>query len=205
MSGSSAFESWTNSDLIELIDQHPLAWVVSGQEGFAATPLPMLLECDAEGRPVTLLGHFSRANPQVECIRAEPRTLFLFSGPSGYISPELLTTTRDWAPTWNYAVARIVADVEFIEELADEALASLVGKMEAGRARPWSPNEMGARYHQLKRHIIAFRARIQSVEARFKLGQDERPEVLGDIVTGLGKSNLAQWMRRFNPRLGIGD
>ena len=34
--------------------------------------------------------------------------------------------------------------------------------------------------------------------ARFKLGQDERPEVLSDLLTGFGDSDLANWMRRFN-------
>ena len=38
----------------------------------------------------------------------------------------------------------------------------------------------------MKRAIIAFRAPIVSIEAKFKLGQDERDEVYSDIVAGLG-------------------
>ena len=92
----SPFAQWTDRDIVDLIDQFPLAWVVSGKPGFNATPLPILVETDETGRPTCLIGHFAKSNPQVGQIRAEPRTLFLFSGPHGYVSPELVRTTRDW-------------------------------------------------------------------------------------------------------------
>ena len=159
----------------------------------------MLLETDDSGRPISLLGHFAKSNPQVERIRAESRTLFLFTGPQGYISPEFVTTTRNWGPTWNYAQARIVADVAFDEALNDDALEKLVDKMEQERRNPWTRAELGPRYDRMKRAIIAFRAPIVSIEAKFKLGQDERDEVFSDIVSGLDPGGLAEWMRRFNP------
>ena len=194
--GGSPFEQWTDRDIVDLVDQFPLAWVISAN--FNATPLPILLEMDGDGRPQSLLGHFAKSNPQVDQIRAQPRTLFLFSGPHGYVSPELVTTTRNWGPTWNYATARIVADVVFDEELNDEALDKLVSKMERGRQMPWTRAELGPRYEGMKRAIIAFRAPVVGIEARFKLGQDERDEVLSEIVAGFGDSDLARWMRRFN-------
>ena len=194
----SPFEQWTDRDIVNLIEQFPLAWLVSGKQGFSATPLPMLVETDDSGRPAYLVGHFAKSNPQVEKIRAEPRTLFLFTGPHGYVSPELVTTTRNWGPTWNYATARIIADIQFNEDLNDEALERLVGKMEEGRKLPWTRAELGSRYDRMKRAIIAFRASIVSIEARFKLGQDERPEVLSDLLIGFGESDLGTWMRRFN-------
>ena len=197
---SGSFEQWSDKDIADLIAAYPLAWVVSAKSEFAATMLPILLETDADGRPVGLLGHFAKSNPQVENIRAEPRTLFLFTGPHGYISPELVKTTRNWGPTWNYAQARIVADVAFDEYLNDEALDKLVDKMEHGRSDPWTRSELGLRYERMKRAIIAFRAPIISVEAKFKLGQDERDEVFADIVNGLATSDLTEWMRRFNVR-----
>src|SRR3546814_1392265 len=50
--------------------------------------------------------------PIAATLAADPRALFRFSGPHGYVSPESLTD-RDWAPTWNFAVVRIEADVAF--------------------------------------------------------------------------------------------
>jgi transcriptional regulator len=192
-----AGRGWTDRDVVELIEAHPLAFVISG-EGFVTTPLPMLVETDASGRPATLLGHFARRNPHVNVLRADPRGCFLFVGPHGYVSPELVTTTKDWAPTWNYAFARVVADVAFDEELNGEAIQRLVEKMERGRREPWTTAEMGARYERLKAQVIGFRATIVDVAARFKLGQDERPEVLEDIVAGFTGTGLASWMQRFN-------
>lgn len=191
------FDSWSDRDIVDLVEAHPLALVVSCSPGGRTTPLPMLIETDGDGRPVSLLGHFARRNPHVDQVRADPRCLFLFMGPHGYISPELVTTTRDWAPTWNYAFAAITADIAFDEALNEEAITRLLAKMERGRRQPWSPAEMGDRYNQLKAHVIAFRAPIVGIDGRFKLGQDERPEVLSDIIAGSGDA-LAQWMRRFN-------
>ena len=195
---ASPFAQWTDRDIVDLIEQFPLAWVVSGNSGFSGTPLPILVETDGMGRPTHLVGHFAKSNPQVEHIRAEARVLFLFTGPHGYVSPELVTTTRNWGPTWNYATARIVADVQFDEGFNEEALERLVTKMEEGRRLPWTRAELGPRYDRMKRAIIAFRAPIVSIEGRFKLGQDERPEVLSDLLTGFGDSDLSEWMRRFN-------
>ena len=192
------FDNWTDDDVAALIRDHPLAWIVSANGGFAATPLPLLLERDGEGRPTELIGHFARSNPQVTALEAAPRALFLFSGAQGYITPNWLED-RDWAPTWNYSVVRIEAEIAFDEALNDEALDRLVSAMEAGRPRPWTTAELGARYEGMRKRIIAFRARILSFDARFKLGQDERPDVLGQILSGLAGDPLADAMRRFNP------
>ena len=193
----SPFERWTDRDIVDLVGAQPLALVVTPTIEGAATPLPILIETDAAGRPVSLLGHFARRNRQVDAVRAHPRTHFLFMGPHGYISPELLAEPGQWAPTWNYAFARITADVAFDESLNREAVTRLVEKMESGRDRPWSHKQMGERFDKLIPHIIAFRAPIVGIDARFKLGQDERPENLADIVAG-SPGPLADWMRRFN-------
>lgn len=192
------FARWTGRDVIDLIAAHPLAWVISPGAPLLSTPLPMLVESNETGQPARLIGHFAKRNPQVERLRSEPTALFLFTGPNAYISPELVKTTRDWGPTWNYAVVRILADVEFDESLNDDALGALVAKMEGGRTRPWTAAELGDRYEQLRARIIAFRAPIISCDATFKLGQDERPEILADILEAFEGIELGSWMRRFN-------
>lgn len=192
------YEPRSEADLLRLIAEHPLAWVVSqGAAGFAATPLPLLAETDDSGRLVSLLGHFALSNPQVEALRASPRAAILFSGPQGYISPELVSQPR-WAPTWNYAVAHFEVDVQFVPEQNDLALERLVTKMEAGRKQPWSVAQMGDRYAQLAKRIIAFRAHVRSARGRFKLGQDERPETLAELLQKLDHPALVDWMRAIN-------
>ena len=46
---------------------------------------------------------------------------------------------------------------------------------------------------------MPFEADVVRVRPRFKLGQDERPEIYADIVGHLGDPALVEWMNRANP------
>jgi hypothetical protein len=54
--------------------------------------------------------------------------------------------------------------------------------------------------------VIGFRANVSAIRAKFKLGQDERDDVFGDIIAGLEQSSeqdeLLEWMQQFNARGG---
>jgi transcriptional regulator len=194
------FEPRTEADLVQLIDEYPLAWVVSTDAaGFAATPLPMLPEPDSSGRIVSLLGHFALSNPQVALLRTAPRATILFMGPHGYISPALVSKP-DWGPTWNYASARFDVDIEFLPEENDRALERLVARMERDRRDPWTISRLGTRYATMVRRIVAFRAHVRSAKGRFKLGQDESPQTLAELLTNLDDAALVRWMRRANSK-----
>lgn len=177
-------------DIDRLIAAHPFALVVSSAEGTpVATPLPLLLERDADGT-LALLGHIARAHPHAALLRRTPRALVVFQGPHGYISPSWLTD-RTRAPTWNYETVHFEVDVEFDEraEATDDALARLVDHMERHRPGPWSAAEMGARYAALAQAVVAFRARVVAAHPRFKLGQDERPDIHADILAALARTD----------------
>lgn len=190
------FETYDPGDVRLLIDAYPLAWVCA-RGGAEASQLPLVGVYDAEDRLVELIGHFARANPLGAVLAENPRATILFSGPAGYISPRQ-AGRRDWAPTWNYAQARIEAEISVEPGLTPEALDILIGKMEQGADSPWSARELGARYDKLLPMITGFRARVTDVKAKFKLGQDERPETLQAILSNIGHADLAGWMRRFN-------
>src|SRR5688572_30240299 len=67
------FEARGAADVTRLIDEYPLAWVVSAAgSGFAATPLPLLAEHDSSGALTSLLGHFAVSNPHVAQLRDSP-------------------------------------------------------------------------------------------------------------------------------------
>lgn len=193
-----SFEPRSDADLARLIAEHPLAWVVSnGPDGFAATPLPLLAETDGHGRVTALFGHFALANPQVQMLRESPEATVLFSGPNGYISPEGISQPQ-WAPTWNYAIAQFNTEIELVPEENDRALDLLVTKMEADRKEPWTVSRMGDRYARMVPHIMAFRAHVKTSRGRFKLGQDERPETLKEVLGNLKDAELIRWMEDFN-------
>lgn len=190
------------SDLTELVREQPLAWIVSGQPGrLAASVLPVQLECDAEGRPLRVLGHFGRNNPQVRALVHDPRATILLLGPHGYVSPSWFAD-RSRAPTWNYAWAVFDVEVELRDTPADAdaLLGGLIAQMEDGRPAPWSAQEMGERYRLLAPGVVGFHAHVTEARSTFKLGQDERDDVFADILRGLditGHVELGAWMRRF--------
>ena len=166
-----------------------------------ATPLPLLLERGRDGA-TTLIGHFPRVHPHTEVLRREPRALAVFMGSHGYVSPSWLAD-RTQAPTWNYETAQLEIDVAFDDspDATDAALARLVAHMERGRPNAWSIADMGTRYAKLAGAVVAFRARVTATHLRFKLGQDERSDVRGDILAGLaatGQGLLLEAMSREN-------
>jgi transcriptional regulator len=193
------FNRFDHSDVTDLIGEYPLAWL-SPRGGDAGLPalLPLLAEIDGEGRLVALIGHMARRNPLHAALAADPAALILFTGPQGYVSPAHVSDP-DWGPTWNYAQLRIEATVTFDSDGGDAALALLLAAMERGEPTGWTPAALGARYRPMERAIIAFRAEVTRLEGRFKLGQDERPEMLRDIVARHPDAALVRWMRRFNP------
>lgn len=176
-------------DIAALIAAHPLGWVIS--RDFDATPLPLLAECDRQGRLVSLFGHYARRNPQVAAFEAEPRALILFNGPHGYVSPTLVSNPV-WGATWNYATLRIVADIAFVSSETDLALRRLAAHLEPLGA--WQVDAMGDRYDRMIRQIVAFRATVISCEAVFKLGQDEADGTFAEIVAAHPNRDLAHAM-----------
>jgi len=195
---ASPFERFVPQDAVDLIGEYPLAWLCahSADAGLPSL-LPLLAETDGEGRLVALIGHMARRNPLHAALVADPRALILFTGPQSYVSPAHVSDP-DWGPTWNYAQLRIEAEIRFDDEGGDAALAQLLAAMEEAAPTGWTPDSLGARYRPMERAIIAFRAEITRLEGRFKLGQDERPEMLRDIVQRHPDAALTRWMRRFN-------
>lgn len=203
MSARDIYAPRSAQQLLRLVTEHPLAWVISDAGGeFSASPLPLRPRV-ADGRIEALEGHLARSNPLYAALQKDARALILFSGPDGYISPSWVSN-RTWAPTWNYAVVQFLVTVAFDEspELLRAHLDDLVQTMEQGRPKAWDIPEMGPRYDAIKRHIVPFVATVTEQRAKFKLGQDERDSQFREIADALEKNGpveLLAWMRELNP------
>ncbi|MCK9685360.1 FMN-binding negative transcriptional regulator [Scleromatobacter humisilvae] len=188
------------TEIERLVGEHPFGLVVSSGAGLPmATPLPLLLEQSDDGG-ACLVGHFAKVNPQVDLLRASPRALVAFMGVNGYVSPSWMTD-RTQAPTWNYETVHFEVDVQFDSRplATRHALERLVAHVEGARPNAWRIEDMGPRYERLAGAVIAFRAKIIATHAKFKLGQNERPDVYEEILNGLesnGGHDLAAAMRR---------
>lgn len=188
------FSPRREKDIADLIAANPLAWIVSpGAPESAATLLPLLAECDGEGRVVALFGHFAKANPQVAVLERDPRALILFQGPQAYVAPKLVSKP-DWGPTWNYASAWFETELRFVPEETRSSVDRLAAALEAREAQPWTTARMEGRMEGMLRAIVAFRARVIDHHAVFKLGQDESPKAFDEIVEGIGHPPLARLM-----------
>ena len=205
MTGTSdIFAPRNDEQVLRLVLEHPLAWVVSSDAGsFRATPLPLRPCTGKDGRIEALEGHIPRSNPHFAALQRDARAILLFTGPQGYISPSWVSK-RTWAPTWNFAVVQFLVMIAFDEnpERLDTHLNDLVGAMERGRPGAWQTSEMGERYETLKRRIVPFDAKVHEQRARFKLGQDERDSVFAEITDALGRTgsnDLVAWMKELNP------
>lgn len=191
----SVFVPRKTGDVAALIAAHPLAWIVSnGPDAFVSTPLPLLAECDAEGRVVALFGHFAKRNPQVAALETDPRAAILFQGAQGYVSPRLISKPA-WGPTWNYAVVRFETEVTFVPGETLSAVERLGAHLEGTGPDAWTVAEMGARAAPMLEHIVAFRAQVLSEHATFKLGQDESAQTFEEIVARHSDAALADAMR----------
>lgn len=190
------------SEIDRMVAAYPLALVISACDGeIQASPLPLVLQRDDDGQG-TLIGHLSRANPQLELMRRNGRALVTFSGAQGYISSSWLRERR-YAPTWNYEAVHFTVEITLEEQAGaiEQALQTLITHVEAPFPQPWSGAEMGPRLTELAKFIIPFRARILDTQAQFKLGQGDSQAQLDDAYAGLeryGKLELATAMRRLH-------
>jgi transcriptional regulator len=196
------FRPTSDSEIDRMVAAYPLALVISTVDGDTqASPLPIVLQRDSEGRG-TLIGHFSRFNPQVELVKRERRALIAFSGAQGYISSSWLRE-RKYAPTWNYQAVHFKVDIEIDERpgAAREALETLIRHADAPYPNPWRVEEMGPRFEQLSTAIVPFRATILDTQVQFKLGQGDPESALEDSIAGLtryGNHELATAMLRHH-------
>lgn len=192
------FTSGTNQDHLSLIAENPLAWIVSHADGaFGATPLPLIAETDAEGRLVSLLGHCSRRNVQIDSIRRNPGAVALFMGAQGYVSSTLVSRPG-WIPTWQYAAMVVAIEISFVEPETLHSVKTLTDAMEKRNGTRWSLDRAGDRVETLLPNIIAFRGKVTNVDGRFNLGQQESVQELSDIFAGLADPDHKRWIKRMN-------
>lgn len=178
--------------------------VTSTSDGLAATHVPVVLRTTPSG-PV-LVGHVARANSPWASMDGEAECLAIFNGPHAYVSPSWYANSPA-VPTWNYAVVhahgflRAKEDREFMHELLRE----LSGQYENHRKAPWRLEQLEPDvYEKFASAIVCFEMRVTSFEAKFKLGQNRRPEDRIGTIMGLAgegredATELAEFMRRHS-------
>ncbi len=158
-----------------------IAAVTDGAVALAYAPVVL----DASRNAVRF--HLARANPVAAMPSGTPVALS-FLGPDTYISPDWYETAG-MVPTWNYIAVegggtarriegdnlrRLLADITAVEE------AKLLPK------KPWTVDKVPeAKMAILLNAIVGFEVVFETLEGKFKLSQNLKPEDAAGAVRGL--------------------
>jgi transcriptional regulator len=175
-----------------LIQQHPLATLVTvGPDGPTADHIPLELDASA-GPHGTLRGHVARANPLWQAA-AGTAVLAVFHGPQAYVTPSWYPSkaaTHKVVPTWNYAVVhaqgvlRAVEDAPWLQALVSR----LTGHQEATRALPWAVGDAPEDFVQsLLRVIVGIEIPLTALVGKWKVSQNRSEADRLGVAQGLAE------------------
>lgn len=195
-------------DAVRLVERTVFGtFVTAGPHGLAVSHLPFLLD-RTRGPHGCLVSHLAKANEHAELVGAGSVSVAIFRAEHGYISSSWYPAdpVRDSAPTWNFAVVhchgrpRPLGTAALVRHLGD-----LVEHLERGRTERWRLGELGPGGMERRLpHILGFELPIERLEAKFKMGQDERPADTKAAIERLADNidpELAALMSRCNPIL----
>ena len=166
--------------------------------------VPVLFDPESGPRG-TLLGHVAAANPHSAAL-GQGATFLILQGPFGYVSPNWYTQPAASVPTWNYVALHAHGSVARVDTVAGKRaiVDALTARHEAGFAQPWTSAKMDpALLEKMLGAIVGFHLRIESIDAKFKLGQNrsgaDRTGVIAGLLTrdSAEADALAEWMKEY--------
>ena len=188
-----------------LVKAHPLGTVIMhGAEGLVADHIPFQIEAASDDAPFGILrAHVARANPLWQA--GGSAALVVFQGPSAYITPAFYDEKQasgKVVPTYHYAVVHAHGKLRTIDDPAwlGALLEQQTAHHEAPQARPWKLGDAPADYiARLTRAIVGIEIRVERMQGKFKVGQDDamveqqRMEAaLGEPMAALMRTRRAQ-------------
>lgn len=156
--------------LDDFMDEFAFADLVTGSPSIRVTHIPTLLDRKS-GTYGTIFGHVSRNNPQHETFDGQAAVI-VFHGPDAYISPTWYTNQKA-VPTWNFAVVHASGKPRAItdKKVLRDRLSALVRKFE-GTSSYGLDGLPDAFLNPMLDGIVGFEMPIESLEGKFKLGQE---------------------------------
>lgn len=195
-------------DLVELIQQYPLATVVmTAADGtLEVNHLPLEYEMQQSGFGV-LRGHIAKANPMFEILNQSAHVYVIFQAEDAYISPNWYEGKQEHhrvVPTWNYRVVHVKGEILKLDDdkYLRGVLARLTRMHEANQPMQWkmgdAPNDFIA--EQLEK-IVAIEIDIQSMIGKFKVSQNRSAVDVMNVAKALKRSNaeMAELIKKFYP------
>ena len=144
----------------------------------------------AAGNYGKILGHVSRQNPQSEAFDGRQTSVVVFRGPHGYISPTWYSK-KEAVPTWNFAVVHAVGRPSAITDKTGlhKLLGRLIEKFESQEASGYDFSKLPETYvSPMLGGIVGFEMQIESLEGKFKLGQERSDADKQGLLEHLGQA-----------------
>ncbi len=182
----SAFRSDDLDEVLNLIEQNPLATLITSKEGETfVSHLPMVAK--REGDKVMLNSHFSKANPHLAICREVPSVYLVFHGVSASVTPTLYL--EKGVPTWNYSVVHLRGKLSFVsQENFDSALEAMTRHFESKRGSEYTSTSADDYIRSMKRGIEVIEIEVTEVEGKFKLSQNRQLEDRIAVAKSLNQS-----------------
>jgi transcriptional regulator len=193
--------------LHDFMDENPFVELVTTVPTLRITHIPVLLERTA-GTYGRVFGHISRQNPQNRAFDGSHAAVLVFRGPHGYISPAWFAA-KESVPTWNFAVVhasgrpRAITDKSRLHQM----LGSLIDRFEKYQGSSYDFSKLPEAYvSSLLEGIVGFEMEVESLEGKFKLGQNwsaaDKETALARLREGGSREpSLYEFSTRFFSRL----
>jgi transcriptional regulator len=182
------FEETRINVLHAMIRANPLATLVTlDDRQFNANHIPMVLDAESG----ILRAHIARANSLWKTFNEDIGCMAIFQGPISYISPSYYPSKKiseRVVPTWNYAVVHVHAKLKVIDDAAWilNQINALTHQQEAPREQPWKVADAPADYvDQLVGALIGLELSIESIEGKWKVSQNQKPQDHQGVIDGL--------------------
>lgn len=186
----------TDKDEVKrLIRAHPWATFVSPtSRGLVASHYPVLVEDEDD---LSIVSHFGRPDDELHEL-GRHEILVIVQGPHDYVSPSWYAP-GDLVPTWNHVTAHLYGTPEILSDDENYAILNvLTDHFEEHRpgGRSLREDEEGTR--RTAKGTVGLRMRVTRFDARAKLSQNKRPDVVENVIAHLEPRNpeLAAEMRR---------
>lgn len=192
--------------LTSFFADYSFAMVVTTHGGLHISNVPTVYTPAPEGWG-KVWWHLAKTNGQNAPLVEGGEATLIFHGPHSYISPNWYENGRA-VPTWNFAVVHATGKVKRRDDDAEFAqrLSQLVNQNEkryaAGETK-WKLADLPESYLKgMRQGIVAYELDIESVEAKFKLGQEriagDRSGVLSALEAGKGREpGIAELTKRY--------
>ncbi|MEZ5740736.1 MAG: FMN-binding negative transcriptional regulator [Burkholderiaceae bacterium] len=191
-----------------LIARHPFATLImQTPAGLEVNHLPLLQVAGAggAGSPALLQGHLARANGAWKQLGNGAPVLAVFHGEQQYITPSWYAGKAEHGkvvPTWNYEVVHVHGTARAIDDRAwvGSLVTRLTDNFERTRDKPWAVDDAPADYlDMMMKAIVGIEIRIERIEAKSKLGQNQPPANRASLREGLAREGHAAMAARIPP------